>query len=1119
MKRLSLLTLVLPLLLGAAVAVAADQPADQPGYVLRFADIGGGNIVFTYEGDLWLVPEQGGDARRLTTHAGNEVMAKFSPDGKLIAFTAEYDGGNDIYVVDAVGGEPRRLTWHPAADTMLEWWPDGSGVIISSGREYPFRGQIYKVPLDGGMEIELSVDRGTQASPAPDHSALAYVHQNQHNRTWKRYEGGQAQDIWVKDFKSGDITKITDWTGNDSFPMWGQGAIHFISDREDGTLNIYAWDTATKQTRRLTHYKDYDVKWPSYGDGKVVFQHGAGLKVLDTASGQVRDVAISVRSDRRHMREEFSDQAPSIGAFGLSPGGERAVLESRGELLSLPAEEGDAVNLTATSASREKYGTWSPDGAHIAFVSDRTGDEQLYVMPAKGGAWRQLTKGSFGLTKQPVWSPDGKRIIFADKFLKLNLVEVASGKTSVIALSDYDDAWERWGIMDYVWSPDSRWVAYTSQTGNMNEEIWLHDTRTGTNTRVTDNMYQSWSPGFSRDGKHLYFLSMRTFNPIMCRIDQQHVFLDVAKPYVALLQAGGRSPFYKVDAEVPVTAADAGKGGAKKDEKKDEKKDSKGDKPAVAPVEIDLAGLPQRIVECPGVEAGNWFRLEACEGGFLMLRKNDPEFLKYQHVDDRTGGELDLVKYSLEDQEAKDLLPGIANYHQSADGKKLIYRAGSKYGIVDSGKPAKVGDGKLATGGVKLRIDQLAEYRQMFDEAWRIQRDFFYDKDMQGTDWQAMHDKYAPFVAGCGSRSDLSYLIGEMISELNLGHTYVQGGDFEPGPAPIRTGLLGCDFAHDGKEPYYRITGIVPGVAWDERYRSPLAEPGVDVKDGDWLIAIDGVEVKHPANVYAFLVDKAGAHVTLTVNDKPTATGARTVRVATLRSEFGLRYRAWVDANLAYVTKKTGGRIGYLHIPNMGEEGLVEFGRSWYPQTDKSAIIIDERYNGGGFTGDMIIDRLERVLWSITIPREGKPGRNPERVHHGPVVVLINEDTGSNGEFFAEAIQRRGLATVIGMRTWGGSIGIEPHQDLVDGGGTTPPQFGMYTLDGQWPIEGWGVEPDIVVMNLPKDVVDGKDTQLDYAIDYLLKELQVNGAKWAIPGTPAYPDKSKPRMSADHIGK
>jgi len=1114
-KRLSLFPLAVFIALAAA-SFAADQPASPTGYLLRYADIGGGNLVFTYEGDLWLVPEQGGEARRLTTHAGSEVMAKFSPDGSHIAFTAEYDGGNDIYVMDTVGGEPRRLTWHPANDTMLDWCPDGSGVVITSSREYPFRGMLYKVFLDGGMEKALPVDRGSLASVAPDHSGLAYNRINRQTATWKRYEGGMAQDIWVKDFKSGDISKITDWTGTDSFPMWGQGAIYFISDREDGTLNLYGYDTATKQTKRLTFFKDYDVKWPSYGDGKIVFQHGAALKVFDVATGQVREVPISVHSDRRHVREEFMDDAPTVGAFGLSPGGERAVLESRGELLNLPAEEGDAVNVTATSASREKYGTWSPDGAWLAFVSDRTGEEQLYLAPPKGGQWKQLTSGDYGFTRQPVWSPDAKKLVFSDKFLKLHLVDVATGKTTEIAHSDYDDAWERWGISDYVWSPDSRWIAYSSQTGNMNEEIWLHDTKTGANSRVTDNFYTSWSPSFSRDGKYLYFLSMRTFNPIMCRVDQEHVFLDVTRPYVALLQAGGRSPFYKDDAEVPVKAAADGKAAAKKDGGKDAKKS---EAPAVPPVEIELAGLASRILPCPGVEAGNYFRLEACDGGFLMLRKNDPEFLKYQNVDDHTGGELDLVKYDLEEQELSDLTSGIANYHQSADGRKLIYRAGGKYGIVDCGKAAKPGDGKLATNAVKLRVDHLAEFRQMFDECWRIQRNFFYDKNMQGTDWRAVHDKYAPFVGGCGSRSDLNYLMGEMISELNLGHTYVQGGDLEPGPAPIRTGLLGCDFARDEPQPYYRFAGIVPGVSWDDACRSPLGEPGVGVKDGDWLIAIDGQEVKYPANVYASLVDRAGAFVTLSVNDKPSAAGARTVRVQTLRSEFGLRYRAWVDANLAYVGKRSDDRIGYIHLPNMGEEGLVEFGRSWYQQTEKPAFIIDERYNGGGFTGDMIINRLQRELWSMTLPREGKAGRNPERAFHGPIVVLINEDTGSNGEFFAEAIKRLKVATVVGMRTWGGSIGIEPHQDLVDGGGITPPQFGLYGLDGSWPIEGWGVDPDIVVMNLPKDVVAGKDTQLDYAIDYLLKQLADNPTKWAIPDVPAYPDKSKPHMSGDFRGK
>jgi tricorn protease len=482
-------------------------------------------------------------------------------------------------------------------------------------------------------------------------------------------------------------------------------------------------------------------------------------------------------------------------------------------------------------------------------------------------------------------------------------------------------------------------------------------------------------------------------------------------------------------------------------------------------------------------------------------------------VNDHTNDRLELVKYKMDDQEIESMMDGIANYHLSADGKKMIYRTRNSYGVVDAGKTAKAGDGKVDPGAVKLRIDRLAEFEQIFAEAWRIQRDWFYDQNMHGLDWQGMHDKYQPFVAGCGTRGDLNYLIGEMISELNIGHTYIFGGDQEDGGPRVSTGLLGAEFAIEEDADFYRIAKIVPGVPWDSRYRSPLAEPGVNIKEGDYLIAIDGVEIGMDCNVYAHLIDKSRKMVTLTTNSKPSTKGAVTTRVRALGSEFGLRYRAWVDGNLDYVTEKTDSRVGYIHIPNMMGQGLTEFGRSYYPQTWKDAMIIDERYNGGGFVGDMIIDRLERVLWAITAPREGETGRNPERVHHGPVVVLINEDTGSNGEFFAEAIKRKGLAKVVGMRTWGGSIGIEPHQDLMDGGGTTPPQFGLYALDGTWPIEGWGVEPDIVIMNMPKDVVDGVDAQLDFAIKYLLEELANGGGKWDIPETPAYPDKSRPNMS------
>ena len=1096
---------ILLTLLSALGAVAGPTTPTSPGYVMRYADVSGDQIVFTYEDDLWLVSIPGGEAHRITSHPGREISAKFSPDGSLLAFTGDYDGKGNVYVMNARGGIPKRLTYHPSGGTVTGWTPDGLNVVFSSNREAPmFSSELYQIPAKGGMPVKLPVDRGSLASFSPDGNSLAYNRFGRHTRTWKRYEGGNAQDIWVADFNTGEITRITDWTGSDQFPMWGEGAIYFNSDREDGNLNIYRYDTKTKETTRMTHFTDYDVKWPSYGDGKIVFQYGPGLSLLDVTTGMVSSVAITIPTDGRHMREEWVKASTKKGSFGLSPGGERAFVTARGEILNLPTKEGDAVNVTRTSGSREKNAAWSPDGRWIALVSDRSGEEQIYLVDQRGeNEWRQLTNGTFGYTNQPLWSPDSKSLIFSDKYMKLHLVEVTSGKTTEIGHSDFDDAWERWGVMDYVWSPDSRWVAYTSQTANMNEAILLYDTVEAKTTQLTDNMTEDWSPSFSPDGKYLFFLSNRTFNPIMGRQDQNHIFLKMARPYVFLLQNDSRSPFLEEDVIVAVNSSE---------EKKEKPKDEKASKAK----RVDVEGLPSRVLACEGVQAGNYFRLTAVEDGFLMLSKPEPEFTKYQNVDDNSEGKLDLLNYTFKDKKTKKILEGIANYHLSADGKQLIYRNGDKYGMVSAEKGGKLGDGNIEVGAVKLLVNHREEFPEIFAEAWRIQRDWFYDPNMHGVDWQAMREKYEPFVAGCGTRGDLNYLIGEMISELNIGHTYIFGGDFEEGAPQLGTGSLGAEFTAEKGADYYRISKILGGVSWDEKYRSPLAEPGVPIKVGDYLIAIDQVPVKAGSNVFAFLVDKGDKMVRVTTNSTPSAKGAVTTRVRALSGERDLRYRDWVDSKLAHVDAKSNGAVGYLHLPDMGESGLTEFGRSWYPQTGKKAMIIDDRSNGGGFVGDMIIDRLERVLWAISKPREGGTGTNPERAFFGPLAVLIDGDTYSNGEFFAEAINRLGLGTTIGVRTWGGSTGIEAHQDMVDGGGTTPPQFGLYGLDGNWPIEGWGVEPQIIVVNAPKDVVKGIDSQLDYAVEYLQKQLADHPEKWAKPKLPAYPDKAKPKMSHDH---
>ena len=1089
----AILVLVAVLMI-SVVAVADDA------HLMRWADVHDDTVVFTYEDDLWLVSAEGGDARRITSHQGSERYAKFSPDGSLIAFTAGYDGGTDVYVMDARGGVPTRLSFHTASDKVLGWHPDGERVLFRSRRAFPIAGEeVYLVSIDGGMPQRLPVDRAGLASLSPDGESLAYNRISREDRTWKRYQGGMAQDLWIGNLKAADFTRATSWEGTDNYPMWQGDAIYFTSDREHGTLNLYRHDIGSGEVTALTSYDDFDVKYPSDGPGAIVYQYGERLWLLDLATGGTKVVDVRIGSDRVPVRPVLEGIGSHHGSFRVMADGETVLLEARGEILAVPSDEAEeATNLTRTSGSREKDGVPSPDGEWIALNSDRSGSEELWLVPADGeDRWRQLTDdGAFNL--QPVWSPDSTKILWSDKEMRLNKYDLASGEIEVVAQGEVDDAWERWGIQDYVWSPDGKWIAYSKMEASLYEAIFVYSMGSGKTHRVTDHIYQDWSPSFSADGRYLYFLSNRSFNPIMGFVDQNHVFLDMALPYVVILRDDDPSPF----------APGVGKS---KDESKDESEDEsddEGDDEIV--VEIDFDGIERRIVAAEGVEPGNYFRLEATADGFIYLAKTEPEFLKYQAVDDHSGGALELWGYTLEEASAEELMDGIANFHLSADGEKLVYRAGSKYGIVDAGAEAEVGDGAVSLKRVKIKVDRRQEFQQIFAEAWRIQRDWFYDPETHGVDWQAVFDKYQPLVVSCGNRSDLNYLIGEMIAELNIGHTYIYGGDYGDRPPRVRVGLLGADFDNPDDAAYHRIAHVIPGLNWQSASyeRSPLAAPGCGVDDGDYLIAIDGVEVASTENVFAFLEDKVGRAVEVSTNDAPTPEGASICTVEPVRSELAMRRREWVESNRAAVDRASDGAIGYLYLPAMMENGLIEFARAFYPDYQKKAFIIDERYNGGGFVGDMIIDRLERELWAFTQPREGTVLRDPERAFHGHLAVLINEETGSNGEYFAEAIKIKGLATLIGMRTWGGAVGIEPHQDLVDGGGTTPPQFGIFDFEGRWLIEGHGVEPDIEVQNEPGDVLAGRDAQLESALEHLTDRMAAE--PMPVPDAPPeFPDKSK----------
>ncbi len=1047
-------------------------------YMMRFADVSDKNIVFSWENDLWLVDINGGEAHRLTTGDGLETFAKFSPNGQYIAFTANYDGGRDIYVMNIQGGIPKRVTYHPANDRMLEWFPDGKHLLFRSIREYPNRVEkIYKVSIEGGMPEEMPVDQAGLTTLSPDGKSIAYNRGSREFRNWKRHKGGTAQDIWVGNLDKKDYKKITKFDGTDNFPMWIGSDIYFTSDRYEGTLNLYKYDTRTGRIAQVTKFTDYDVKYPSAGGSKIIFQYAEELYIFDVVNQRHKKVYISIPSDHTPLHKEYVNSSRYTGAFGLDNTGDNLAMDIRGEIFNIPTREGIIYNLTQSPKYREKNPAFSPDGKQVVYISDLTGEEELFLKNADGsGDAKQLTKDNKGFRKQPKWSPDGTHLIFHDKYMQLNLVDAKTGDISIIDKGEYDDGWYNWGIQDYSWSPDSRWIAYAKLEQSMYQSIFLYSLDENKIYRVTSSMTQDWSPSFSPDGKYLYFLSNRTFNAIMGAVDQNHIFMKMAKPYILVLNENDANPL------------NCTKPGER-----------------VEKLVVTTTNFEERIIDA-GVAEGNYFRLDAIEDGFLYLEKDENVFLKYQYVDDsNTETNLDLYKYCLKDKNANKIIEGVSQYHVSGNFKKLVYKAGSKFGVVEVGA-ANVGDGAISLKDVKLKISKANEFEQIFNEAWRVQRDFFYDKNMHGVNWEKVGAKYRRFVRFASTREDINYLIGEMIAELNVGHTYIYGGDSEY-YKHVATGLLGARFVTDKKSGLPKVDKIYPDGGWSTSARSPLGEFGCPVKEGYFILAIDGYKIEKNDNIYKYLENKAGRKVELTYNSKPTMDGAEKYITKTEYSEASVKYNEWVNKNLDYVTKKTDGKVGYVHIPNMMDAGCVMFAKYFYPQWYKKGLVIDARYNGGGFTSRMLLDRLERQLQDVEAPREGKRYSIPERVYNGYLVLLINKSTGSDGELFSDAWKDMKLGPVVGQRTWGGAVGIEAHQHLLDGATTTPPQFAKYNLRSEWVIEGHGVDPDIIVVNMPSDVMDGKDAQLDKALEILLEKIAKDPREY--PAKPQYQDKSK----------
>jgi tricorn protease len=1074
------------------------QSASPEARLMRFPDLSQDAVVFVYAGDLWTVPRAGGAARRLTSHPGDELFPKFSPDGKWIAFTGEYDGNPDVYVIPAEGGEPRRLTYYPSNDMVLGWTRDGKKILFRSNRyNSPPSGshqRPYTVALEGGTPEPLPVSRGSLTSYSPDSTKIAYTPTSREFRTWKKYRGGWTTYIAIYDLNAHTYEPLPRVNSNDMFPMWHASGIYFISDRDsNGVMNLYRYDPASKRTSKLTDYKEYDIKWPSLGPDAVVYENGGQLFAYDIAAGRTRQIPVTVASEALTARPQFKAAAELIRTHNVSPTGVRALFEARGDIFTAPAEHGSTRNLTSTPGVHERSPDWSPDGKWIAYLSDRSGEYEIYLQPQKGGEEVRVTTDGSVYRYAIRWSPDSKKLLFWDKLLRLWYVDIDEKKPVLMDSSTQGQP------NDGVWSPDSRWVAYSKADRSLNRSVYLYSLEQKKVFRVTDAFYNDFNPAFDHNGKYLYFLSNRFFHPSGDNFDNRFGYYHTTGIFAVTLKADEPSPFAaqsddekaedkkdeKKEGEKPAEAGKpdaAAKPEEKKDEKKDEKKEDKGPKP----IQVDTDGIGQRVVPVP-VPPGSYSQLQAVKEKIFYV---STPFEAQQAGAPGQGPRNTLHVFDVKERETKPLLQGIFDYALDKDGKKVLYHAGPNYGIVDAvpGK-AKVGEGKLDVSQVQALVDSREEWKQMFREAWRIERDFFWDPDMGGRDWEKIGKRYEALLPYVQHRSDLNYIIGEMIAELNTSHSYVGGGDM-PDRKQVSTGLLGADFSADGG--FYKITKIYPGESWNPQNRSPLGEPGLKVKAGDYLIAVNGRTLRASENLYGAFQNLAGKVTTLKINSKPAEDGAWEIMVTPVASEFGIRYLDWVEGRRQYVEQATGGRVGYMHVPNTSIAGLIMFDKYLTAQLAKDGFIVDERYNGGGMIPDFFTEKLARNLLGLVAPRNSADVPWPPIGIYGPKVMIVNELAGSGGDAFPWFFKRQKIGTIVGTRTWGGLVGIGDQINMIDGGSVTAPGFGLWSTDngGEWIVENYGVDPDIVVEQRPDLERQGKDPQLDKAIEVVLDQLK-----------------------------
>ncbi len=1080
---------------------AAAVPNTRDTRMLSEPAISANHIAFIYAGDLWVANLDGSNVRRLTSDIGDESSPVFSPDGKLIAFNAQYEGNTDVYILPVEGGIPKRLTFHPGQDRVQAFSPDGKSVLFTSPRAV-FTGryrQLFSVSIEGGVETQLEIPHAFRATYSPDGKRIAYNPLYPAFEQWKRYRGGTHSQLWLFNTADRSTEKIPQQPerANDVDPIWVGDTIYFRSDR-NGEFNLYAFDTRSKTVRQLTRHSDFPVLNAAAGGGKIIYEQAGYLHLLDPATGVSSRLAIGVSADLALSRPRFVKGAKYIRDASLSPSGARVALEFRGEIVTVPADKGDVRNLTQTVAAHERSPIWSPDGKSIAYFSDESGEYELHVRAQDGkGAVKKFKLNGTGFYDRAVWSPDSKKIVFTDNGWNLYVIDTGSGVVKKIAT---EPIYGPRKTLRASWAPDSRWIAYTLNSLSYTQTAFIYSIEQDKSFAVTDGLSDVTQPVFDKSGKYLYFFASTDAGPSNNWFSLQNTDNRVSNSvWMAVLRRDIPSPLAKESDEEKGVAKDADKAekdgdkkddAAMKDEKPNEKKEGK--PAAVAPMRIDFDGIATRIIDLPippaalsGLEAG-------AAGQIFFMRETD--------------GKKALQRFDLKDRKTETLVAEVDDFEVSADGKKVLYKQKDSWSIGSAtGKMLPPNEGKLKIDMVEVKVDPVAEWPQIFNEVWRINRDYFYDPGMHGVDWKAMRAKYAQFLPDVATRADLNRIIQWMCSELAVGHHRGGGGDTFTETRAIPGGLLGADY--EIANGHFRFRKVYGGLNWNPTLRAPLTEPGLNVKAGEYLLAVEGRVIAPPANLYSFFENMAGRSIDITVGPNADGGGSRTVKVVPVANEDALRNRDWVEGNIRKVDAATGGRVAYVYVPNTAGLGHTYFKRYFYPQSNKDAVIIDERFNGGGSVADYYIETLQKKEIAWWAMRYGADMKTPSASIQGPKAMLIDETAGSGGDLLPWMFRKFGVGPLIGKPTWGGLVGILGFPVLMDGGTITAPNLAFWTREGGWGVENEGVAPDIDVEQTPSAVIAGRDPQLEKAIEVIQAELAKNPP--VKPKRPAYPDKTE----------